>query len=304
MSKNKKLPFERKNKANGVPNPKYVDLLELDKPIAGQSFGCFSFISPEKIVKQKELFFFQEFLKKWDIHKSMERFHPFLNFLSYKYNLSFDAIMSDFEQFIQEERENITSSTIEIDYHNFLDREESHLEQAFNTQHQFQTSVRGFKARGNFSSQEEAELRAKLLRESDPSFDVFVGPIGTWLPWEPDAYKTGRVEYMEEELNQLVQNKKVNEEAAKSAFDTRLKETKQKAIEDNKKNAQKYGSTVTQDVDKDGNLIGVKESFAKVKGDLDTGVISVADIRKELFEGDNIVVPSAKMDVHVHQQMK
>ena len=299
MSKNKKLPFERKNKPNGAPNPKYVDLLELDKPIAGQSFGCFSFISPEKIVKQKELFFFQEFLKKWDIHKSMERFHPFLNFLSYKYNLSFDAIMSDFEQFIQEERENITSSTIEIDYHNFLDREENDLEQAFNTQHQFQTSVRGFKARGNFSSQEEAELRAKLLRESDPSFDVFVGPIGTWLPWEPDAYKTGRVEYMEEELNQLVQNKKVNEEAAKSAFDTRLKETKQKAIEDNKKNAQKYGSTVTQDVDKDGNLIGVKESFAKVKGDLDTGVISVADIRKELFEGDNIVVPSTKMDVHL-----
>ena len=53
-----KKSFERKDKKDGSPNPKYVDLLELDKPIAGQSFGCFSFISPEKILKQREIFFF------------------------------------------------------------------------------------------------------------------------------------------------------------------------------------------------------------------------------------------------------
>lgn len=34
-------------------HPHYVDLLEVDKPIAAQSFGCFSFISPENILKQK-----------------------------------------------------------------------------------------------------------------------------------------------------------------------------------------------------------------------------------------------------------
>ena len=43
-----KKGFVRKNKKNGTPNPKYVDLLDVDKPIAGQAFGCFSFISPEK----------------------------------------------------------------------------------------------------------------------------------------------------------------------------------------------------------------------------------------------------------------
>ena len=49
----KKLAFERKLRKDGSENPKYVDLLELDKPIAGQQFGCFSFITPEKILKQK-----------------------------------------------------------------------------------------------------------------------------------------------------------------------------------------------------------------------------------------------------------
>ena len=78
---NKNLGFERKEKKNGTPNPKYVDLLEVDKPIAGQSFGCFSFISPENILKQREMFMFEEFLKTWDMNKSMEKFHQFLNFM-------------------------------------------------------------------------------------------------------------------------------------------------------------------------------------------------------------------------------
>ena len=30
-----------KKTKNGKPNPKYVDLLEVDKQIAGQNFGCF-----------------------------------------------------------------------------------------------------------------------------------------------------------------------------------------------------------------------------------------------------------------------
>jgi len=59
------LSFERKETATGQPNPKYVDILEVDKPIAGQNFCCISFVSPEKVLKQKEMFFFQEFLNKW-----------------------------------------------------------------------------------------------------------------------------------------------------------------------------------------------------------------------------------------------
>ena len=208
----KKTSFERKEKKDGTPNPKYVDLLEIDKPIAGQSFGCFSFISPEKTLKQREMFFFEEFLKKWEMNKSMEKFHQFLNFISFKYKLQFEEVTKDFEGFVKEERELIINSSIEDDYNTFIDKEEEELEKKFNVKNNFQTSVRGFKARGNFASQEEAELRAKLLRETDPSFDVFVGPIGTWLPWEPEAYKTGRVEYMEEELNQLAHEKKKNED--------------------------------------------------------------------------------------------
>ena len=286
-----KKPFERKNKKDGTINPKYVDMLEVDKSIAGQNFGCFSFVSPEKILKQREMYYFEEFLKQWDMNKSMEKFHQFLNFVSFKYKLQFEEVMKDFETFVKEERATIINSSIEDDYKTFLDRDEEDLEKKFNVKHNFQTSVRGFKSRGNFASQEEAEIRAKLLRETDPSFDVFVGPVGLWLPWEPEAYKTGRVEYLEEELNQLAQEKKKNETIAKSTFEQRIKETKQKAIEENKKNSEKHGNVLTQDIDKDGNLIGAghnttESTFASKEPES----ISVADIRSELFDDANVVI--------------
>lgn len=277
----------KKLKKNRQTKP--VDLLEVDKPLASQAFGCFSFISPESIIKQKQLFFFEEFLKQWELSKSMEKFHQFLNFISFKYKINFIDVVKDLESFVQAERENIVKSSVDDDYKNFLDGKEDELEKKFNKAHNFQTSVRGFKSRGHFSTQEEAEFRAKLLRETDPHFDVFVGPVGTWLPWDPDAYKTGRVEHMEEELNLLVHEKTKNENSAKIAFETRIKETKQKAIDENKINAEKYGNTITQDINEDGELVGFGNTSTEKSLSLNEN-ISISDIQNELFDGDNVVV--------------
>jgi len=284
-----KTGIERKMK-NGKKNPKYVDLLEEDKPIAGQKFVCVSFVSPEKILKQKEAYFFEQFLKKWDFNKSMEKFAQFLNFVSYKHHISFDELSTDFTDFIKEEKDNLANMSIEDEYKTFVERNEENLEKQFNTMHDFQTCVRGVKIRGVWETMEEAELRCKMLREADPNHDVFVGPVGLWMPWDPDAYKTGRVEHMEEELNQLMAEKTKNESNAKNAFEQRVKESKQKAIEDNIKNAEKTGNRLTQTIDEEGNLIGVNNVNTQetILGEQEN--ISVSDIRKELFEGENVVI--------------
>ena len=36
-----------------------VDYLEVDNPIPGQNYVCISFVSPDDIIKQKELFLFR-----------------------------------------------------------------------------------------------------------------------------------------------------------------------------------------------------------------------------------------------------
>jgi len=282
-----KSGFERKIDSQNNTNSKYVDLLEEDKPIAGQKFACISFVSPEKIIKQKEMFFFEEFLKKWDINKSMEKFVQFLNFVSYKYHLSFDDISNDFKEFVKEEKEELAKSSMEDDYKTFLDNNEEELDKLFGMTCNFQTTTRGIKIRGVYPTMEEAEIRCKLLREVDPNHDVFVGPVGLWMPWDPEAYKTGRVEYMEEELNQLMHEKQKNEANAKQNFEQRVKETKQKAIEENMKKAEKSGNTLTQNIDDEGNLVGINNMSTNSNNN---GSITAADIRAELFEGENIVV--------------
>ena len=68
------VAFEKKQSPNGLNNPKYIDLLDEDKPISGQKFVCVSFVSPENILQQKKHFFFQEFLKHFDFSKGNEKF--------------------------------------------------------------------------------------------------------------------------------------------------------------------------------------------------------------------------------------
>ena len=280
-------PFERQILPDGTKNPKYVDLLDEDKTVAGQKYVCVSFVSPENLLKKKEVFFFEEFLKHWDYSKNIQKFTEFLNFLTQKYNIKFDSVMEDFQEFVKSEQKDLVTTTIDNDYKNFLDAKEDDLEAKFQSLYNFQTNTRGLKVRGSYSSQEAAELRCKMLREVDPSHDVYVGPVGMWMPWEPEAYKTGRVEYLEEELNQLMHEKTKNEKQARRAFDKRVIDAKKEAIQENVKLARESGNKLTQNIDENGNLVGVGVSTVE-KNLAKNTKISNADIRKELFEGENI----------------
>jgi vacuolar-type H+-ATPase subunit I/STV1 len=271
---------------SGEDNPKYIDLLDEDKAIAGQKFVCVSFVSPDKILKKKNTFLFEEFLKHWDYNTNVKKFTQFLNFFTQKYNINFDAAMGDFQEFVKSEQSTLVETTIGDDFKNFLDAKEDELVIKFNEANSFQTSTRGLKIRGSFPSQEEAELRCKMLREVDPNHDVYVGPVGMWMPWEPEAYKTGRVEYLEEELNQLMYEKNKNEIQARQAFDKRVVDSKKTAIAENIKLANESGNKLTQNIDADGNLVGV--GVSTVEKSIEATAANSADIRKELFEGENI----------------
>ena len=261
---------------------KVVDLLDEDKPIAQQKFCCISFVSPENIIKSKDQFYFEQFVKSWDMVKSVEKYAKFTAFLAYKYNLDTEQVTSDLTEFCKEESEILNSNSVTDDYKNFLDKNLDVLDTEYSKQHNFQTNTRGIKVRGTYPSQEEAEMRAKMLRENDPNFDIYVGPVGIWMPWEPDAYRTGKVEHLESQLNELMANKKTNEENAKDYFNQRVKETKRKAMEDNIKKATESGNKLTQTLDTQGNLIGVKN------------VVDMKEISDTLFERENISISKSK----------
>lgn len=265
----------------------HIDLLDEDKPIAEQKFVCLSFVSPEYIIKKKEEYFFEQFVRQYHFNKTAEILTQYSNYISYKYDINTEEMMEELKSFVEGEKKKMHES-VESDYKNFTDKNESDLELEFSKKHDFQTSVRGIKVRGVFPTQQEAELRCKMLREVDPNHDVYVGPVGLWVPFHPEAYKTGRVEYLEKELNDLMHEKQKNENVAKQAFDERVKQSKLEAIERNMQLASENNNTLTQTINEKGELISVENANSQEKT---LGVNATLDeIKNELFQGDNIVM--------------
>ena len=178
------------------------DHLDVDNPIPGQNFVCLSFVSPEKVLKQKEDFLRQKF---WEYLKenSDERF-----------DLSILDNIADV-------------------YLTFMHEKGQTLEDAFHKENKFQTSVRGLKVRGTYSTMEEASIRSKVLQRLDTTHHVFVAPVGYWLPWDPDADQIEQQEYQEEQLNDLMKNYKENEVKRNIYYENEKKEMKDKAMEEN-----------------------------------------------------------------------
>ena len=80
--------FEKKITPSGKLNSRYVDLLSEDPVIPSQKFGCYSFVSPEKVIRKRETFMFEKFVKQWEYSKGLAVFSDFTQYLSFKYNLN------------------------------------------------------------------------------------------------------------------------------------------------------------------------------------------------------------------------
>ena len=163
------------------------DFLEVDSAVPGQGYGVFSFLSPENVLKKKEVFIMSEFLK------SLCDNSDFL-----KHNV------------LSEEKPKLDYDKTKDLYDDFLFKNEEALESIFHEMENFRTTVRGFKARGNYATQREAEVRAKVLQRLYKNDNIFVGPIGYWCPWDPNPDRIENQEYLEPELNTLMQKYKDN----------------------------------------------------------------------------------------------
>jgi len=183
------------------------DFLEVDQKIPGQNFVCLSFISPEKILKDKQKFFNTEFFK---------------------------YVFQSGDKTIVERLSNPELGYEQVDsiYEDWLYPNKERLETEFYEKNDFRTSVRGIKVRGTYETLKEANIRAKVLQKRDPSFHVFVGQVGYWLPWDPDSDKVENQEYQETHLNDLVKNYKQNLEQRDEYFETVKNEKIRKAKEE------------------------------------------------------------------------
>jgi|TARA_B110000211_G_scaffold223561_1_gene273576 hypothetical protein len=168
------------------------DYLEADKEIRGQNYVCLSFISPENVLKNKDKYYVHNFLK---------------------------SICSEY---------GLDEESLEDKYKDYLFNSKDQLDKDFSEQNEFRTTVRGLKIRGTYDTLQEAEMRAKRLQKSDPNFNVFVGQVGFWLPWDPEPKDVGEEQYLNDELNNLMSEYKSNADKRDEIFNTRKRDLIQK----------------------------------------------------------------------------
>lgn len=103
------------------------------------------------------------------------------------------------------------------------------------------SKIVGVKSRGNYRTYEEACTQAEKLQKLDPYFNVFVGPVGKWLPFDPSP-NSEHVEdqhYGESQLNEIMKGHKENQEKAKIYHQQRKNEMVAKNIEENNSKKEK-----------------------------------------------------------------
>jgi len=186
------------------------EYIDNDSPILGQSYVCLSFISPEKMIKQKEMFCFHKFMtnKFKEYSELMDRA------LDKNNGNETEAGLKKLDKDLRERTKlefNYTYNQFKGNYDDFIYKHGEEINGMYDTETDFKTSVRGLKVRGVYETYKEAEIRAKALQRRDRSFHVYVGTVGAWLPWDPEADKIQNEEYLEDELNSLIQEYKKNQ---------------------------------------------------------------------------------------------
>ena len=195
------------------------DFLEADDSIRGQNFACLSFISPENVLANKEIYKQQHFLRHLVKSNNINLSQEFINDLENKFK-------------------------------DFLYTNEVNLEKEFYKENDFRTTVRGVKVRGVYDTEKEARMKASQLQKKDKNFNVYVGQVGFWLPWDPSPNSEVNAEYFEPELNELVKKYKENQDNKETHFRENVdyvKEQAAKKVSDSKLDSKSDSSNVVSD---------------------------------------------------------
>lgn len=222
--------------------------LEADKEIPGQHYCCLSFVSPNKVLKNKDIYYFSQFMKDYEVQYKIRATESFLmaeankvqeaaataqtvlenlklkpetisvedlsgaiaSIVEMRKTLTRD-MAADLEAHVKANVAEFKESKLLDAYETFVFKNKKKLEDDFFAQNSFRTTVQGLKVRGVYDTYNEAVARAKTLQKLDPSFNVYVGQVGFWLPWDPEPHDVADQEYADDQLNMLMKKYKENE---------------------------------------------------------------------------------------------
>lgn len=207
--------------SSSLVSTKEVDYLDEDKPLRGQNYVCLSFISPEDVLADKEIYAFGKYLTQFS-----KDFNTMLDMLIQKYPDDKDLLTS-----LRENNAHIyKNEDLQEQYRFFRRTNGADIDREFLEKNDFKTSVRGIKVRGSFETLKEAQIRAEVLKKMGDKFDIFIGQVGCWCPWSPNPEDLENQEYAETQLNTLMKKYRENMQLKDEFFEQRKQEKIEQSI--------------------------------------------------------------------------
>lgn len=269
--------------SNNVVPVSECDYLEEDPEIRGQKFCCVSFISPEKLLDDKNTFIFTEFTKNFC--KDMnELFHN----MKEKYPDDVDGFQAIADRY----RFLFNKQYMQDEYKYFCEEKSEELDKHFNEQVDFQTNVRGLKVRGSYDTLREAQVRSEVLKRKDKNHNIFICQVGCWCPWDPSADQIDDQHYSEDQLNTLMKKYRENQTHKDEVFNDRKLEMLEAQKEKNKKVEEEnlLESNVVEDVEK--TIEDGKELVEDVEKVVGKGKEVVEDVEEVVEDVKEVITSS------------
>jgi hypothetical protein len=229
-----------------MSNDEIEDYLTEDPEISSQKIVLLSFLSPEKILSKKDVYFFQQFVKDYEVQWKTSKLEAWLATQIQELNsrletlagkldkeeieskkaseeirnsyLNVGKLVEDFQDYKRKALKEASERNILEDYDEFMFKNQQKLEDEFFKKNDFHTTIRGIKVRGVYATEAEASARAKRLQKSDPNFNIYMGAVGKWMAWDPDPNSVKEQEYANDQLNTLMKKYRDNEEARDSYY--------------------------------------------------------------------------------------
>jgi hypothetical protein len=195
-------------------DPNY-DYLKEDPPITNQQYVCVSFVEPhEETVMAKCKFMMKEYMRYLFSEEAKEKRNNLI-----KYSTE----MSDEEKKDQEllAGGNLIDEEVEGWFANQMEDLTLRFKRT-NPEHD-RVTIRGFKVRGSYPTMRAAKQQVARLRRDDPSFNIFVGEVGKWCPFNPVNLGDVTAEYANSNLNKIVHGHQKQQELVKDHYNQRKK---------------------------------------------------------------------------------
>ena len=138
-------------------------------------------------------------------------------------------------------------------------------------------SVRGIKIRGVYATEQEARLKAADLQKKDQLHNIYVAPVGKWLPWDDDPSKAQDEEYAEGELNRIMKGLKENQAKSKMLHEQRKNDLIEKTLKEQEKRKKKLSS---KDNHSELDEMTNKKSSDSSKGKVELEPVNIEDMNK------------------------